>query len=691
MSYIKQNFQDGNVLSASQLNHMETGIEDAHSAAQTASNNAVTANNTAQAASISASNAAMQAQTALNTADNKQDKLVSGVNIKTINGQDLLGEGDITVEGGGGSADLTGYLTKDEADDTYATKIDTYTKSEVDNKIKEAGAGNGNIVVDGAGNKELKILFIGNSLTQDAVSYLPLLLDEIAPEIKYTIYDWYNGGNTLEQQYSKFTNNTPCENFGTITNNQAGGWTCERNTVTMNWICQNCDFDIVVIQEYSYYDFTDSVEVTNFNNVVNYLRTNYHKPFKVFSFVDAPMRTRVESDYAKAKRYAKMHVVNSVSEGIVNAGTAVVYGLQDALLKNLGDKGQLSADGTHTQEGLPCLLQSYVLALWVFDLLGVPKSVLNSKTEMTQEFYDQWQTFGANLGSGVVEGTPAQYRRAQEIAITSYKYGKQLLSGFLFALADDSDDLPNTGGDAGAITTEVYKPDSCISTSIAVGSACTFFGNQYTVTYDVYKVPIDANRKYTVRVTHGLQSDSGNMPVIAVCNSEDIVVGIIKASLNSQEVREEVYVIDMTEYEDASYILATVYEEGLSVSLGGEQVNVTVAHTGAMIRNSTLAVGSPYEPSASQYTTDYNIYKTSSVEKTCSLLIKHSFYSSTSTNTPIILVCDSSDNVLEIIRTSTNVQKERIETYLVDMSQYAKGSYIVFNALGNEYNLAVVE
>ena len=147
MSYIKQNFQDGNVLSASQLNHMETGIEDAHSAAQTASNNAVTANNTAQAASISASNAAMQAQTALNTADNKQDKLVSGVNIKTINGQDLLGEGDITVEGGGGSADLTGYLTKDEASTTYATKIDTYTKSEGDNKIKEAGAGNGNIVL----------------------------------------------------------------------------------------------------------------------------------------------------------------------------------------------------------------------------------------------------------------------------------------------------------------------------------------------------------------------------------------------------------------------------------------------------------------------------------------------------------------------------------------------------------------
>ena len=31
----------------------------------------------------------------------KQDALVSGTNIKTINGESLLGEGNITIEGGG--------------------------------------------------------------------------------------------------------------------------------------------------------------------------------------------------------------------------------------------------------------------------------------------------------------------------------------------------------------------------------------------------------------------------------------------------------------------------------------------------------------------------------------------------------------------------------------------------------------
>ena len=40
----------------------------------------------------------------------KQDALVSGTNIKTINGTSLLGEGNIVIEGGGGSSEITDVL-----------------------------------------------------------------------------------------------------------------------------------------------------------------------------------------------------------------------------------------------------------------------------------------------------------------------------------------------------------------------------------------------------------------------------------------------------------------------------------------------------------------------------------------------------------------------------------------------------
>ena len=64
----------------------------------------------------------------------KQDKLVSGTNIKTINGTSLLGSGDITIEGGSGNVDLTDYYTKTETNALVSPKLSqvTLTQAEYD-------------------------------------------------------------------------------------------------------------------------------------------------------------------------------------------------------------------------------------------------------------------------------------------------------------------------------------------------------------------------------------------------------------------------------------------------------------------------------------------------------------------------------------------------------------------------------
>lgn len=85
----------------------------------------------------------------LNTkVDNKQDTLVSGTNIKTVNGESILGEGDIEISGGGGTiavdAELsetsenpvqnkviTDALNGKQAAGDYALKSEAATKSEL--------------------------------------------------------------------------------------------------------------------------------------------------------------------------------------------------------------------------------------------------------------------------------------------------------------------------------------------------------------------------------------------------------------------------------------------------------------------------------------------------------------------------------------------------------------------------------
>ena len=54
--------------------------------------------------------------------DDKEDALVSGVTIKTINGNSLLGSGNITIQAEGGDIDLSGYITTIEADNKYQPK-----------------------------------------------------------------------------------------------------------------------------------------------------------------------------------------------------------------------------------------------------------------------------------------------------------------------------------------------------------------------------------------------------------------------------------------------------------------------------------------------------------------------------------------------------------------------------------------
>lgn len=64
----------------------------------------------------------------------KQDTLISGENIKTINGNSILGSGNIEIQASTGETDLSNYYTKEECNSTFATV------SQMENKVdKEEG------------------------------------------------------------------------------------------------------------------------------------------------------------------------------------------------------------------------------------------------------------------------------------------------------------------------------------------------------------------------------------------------------------------------------------------------------------------------------------------------------------------------------------------------------------------------
>jgi hypothetical protein len=288
----------------------------------------------------------------------------------------------------------------------------------------------------GSSDKEISIFFVGNSLTQDAVSYLPLVLKELAPGVRFKFYMWYDGGHTLTQILNKWNNGSKAEIFSVCENGTS--WTNYNNSKTISSVLSTYSFDVVCLEEYFNYKRANGYTAADkqvFNDIITYIRGHYSKAFKVVSFFHQPLRKAVDGStydaiadqvFALTKAGVQWQMQNTISESVIPAGIAVYRAMDVPGLDSLGDTGHLSPDGTHTQEGLPCLMQAWVVALWVFDHLGMQLSINNAQQRVTAANYSSINVPGANLGNGVVVGTTEQDRLAMDVAIKAYKEGKYI-------------------------------------------------------------------------------------------------------------------------------------------------------------------------------------------------------------------------------------------------------------------------
>jgi hypothetical protein len=270
--------------------------------------------------------------------------------------------------------------------------------------------------------KEISVLFFGNSLTQDAVSCLPLLMKELAPDVKFRFYIYYNGGRNLQEQYGLLTNLTKPSIFSICENGES--WENNNSWLTPIEIIGSFQFDVLCLQEFfsvkendvyvprTTYNETDAEYA---NLIIEWIRARYAHPFKAVTLLPAPLRSDVVKSHNLAKRGMGILLRNTSIDSLIPAGEALYQALYTSL-DALGDLGHLSPDGLHAQEGLPCLLQAYTVALWIFNQLGISKGVTGSTTRITNDVYTALNVPGPNIGTGVVTGSEADNALAQKIA-----------------------------------------------------------------------------------------------------------------------------------------------------------------------------------------------------------------------------------------------------------------------------------
>jgi hypothetical protein len=164
-------------------------------------------------------------KTALQTVDStlfaKQDTLVSAVNVKTVNGNSLLGSGDITISGGSGGSGLT----------PTAIKTANYTAAAADLVRCNSTAGTFSVTLpatpsDGA---IVAVLDIGNTFSTNNVTVLPntgktiesdtsLILDITGTYVSFVYNSSATNWRLLETPSVPLASNTALVNTGAVTN-----------------------------------------------------------------------------------------------------------------------------------------------------------------------------------------------------------------------------------------------------------------------------------------------------------------------------------------------------------------------------------------------------------------------------------------------------------------------------------------
>lgn len=92
--------------------------------------------------------------------------------LKTINGQDLVGEGDITIEGGSGETiDLSNYYTKEEVDALLEPKLEKVELTQAEYDALETKDENTLYVITDATSSDETSVDLSNYYTKDELKY----------------------------------------------------------------------------------------------------------------------------------------------------------------------------------------------------------------------------------------------------------------------------------------------------------------------------------------------------------------------------------------------------------------------------------------------------------------------------------------------------------------------------------------
>ena len=271
------------------------------------------------------------------------------------------------------------------------TQVTTQTDGEIANVCGKCGGWQNEIL---PAVKSLKLLAIGNSFSNNALEYLPILAKELGIE-EIIVGKLYVGGCTVDGHWSRAQSGADYESFQVNTTGDANWTTYPAGQRSLQFALELYDWDIITMQQGSPVSGVPE-SLGNLQNLIDFVNANktnpdaklyWHMTWAYSQFSTHSGFANYGNDqmtmYNAFVDLSKNHIATNASfAGIIPAGTAVQNFRDDDADNSAIEKQFITTDGYHLQT----YSRMVATLTWLRTLTGLSLDDVNCKSNDTVKF-----------------------------------------------------------------------------------------------------------------------------------------------------------------------------------------------------------------------------------------------------------------------------------------------------------------
>lgn len=298
---------------------------------------------------------------------------------------------------------------------TAEENLDDFLKNEERSQINAVR------IEQGHEKSDYHILVIGNSLSRDAFSYVPAIMNDVCNDKTFKVDILYRGNKALSDHWNSISNSVADYTLDSYDTDNSK-WQLHTNVLARNIITSQY-WDLVVLQEGSgrarSYDLTQP-SVHHIAGYIREIQPNVNVAFMInpphadgYSDLGEYTSEEVWMQYVQT---ARQLLDNNEIDYIIPCGTGI-QNARKTYLDSLGVFGHLSYDGRHLQEGIPCLIDAYTASQSLFNFFNINSSIESCNLIITQQWVNNSKIPGQH--GKVIEGTDEDYSISKKCAINA--------------------------------------------------------------------------------------------------------------------------------------------------------------------------------------------------------------------------------------------------------------------------------